>query len=239
MGGDLIKLKMKNEKLKNMEVYLWRIRKEILKVLLVFAGGFLLGVIFYQKILGIISSLFNFQQTSLILTSPSQVIGLILSVGFFTGILVSFPFFVFQSLKFFKPALTTKEYRLLISLLLPSLFLLFLGLIYGFYIMRMVILIYNNIPLGIKIKRFWNLEEFLSQAVFLSAAMGVLFQLPVVLTAGFKLGFLKKSQLVFKRRLIYAILFVLAILLPPTDPLSLAILVLPLIIMFEGSLLLS
>lgn len=225
--------------MENAEVYFWKIRKEILKILVIFVVGFLAGAVFYQKILSIVFSFFNFRQTSLVLTSPGQAISLILSVGFFSGILISFPFFVFRSLKFFKPALTTKEYRLLISLLLPSLFLLFLGLIYGFWIMRVVILIYNNIPLGIKIQRFWNLEEFLSQAVFLSAAMGILFQLPVMLVAGFRLGFLKKSQLIFKRRLVYVVLFVLAILLPPTDPLSLAILVLPIIIMFEGSLLLS
>lgn len=222
-----------------MEVYFLKIRRQILKTLFIFVFGSVFGMIFYQKILGIIFSFFNFRQTSLILTSPGQTVSLILSIGFFAGVLISFPFFIFYLLNFFKPALTSKEYQLLTSLIFPSFFLLLLGLIYGFYIMRVVILVYGSIPLGIKIQRLWNLEEFLSQMVFLSAAMGILFQLPIGISISLRLRWISKNKLASKRKIIYSLLLILAVLLPPTDPLSLAILVLPLIIMFEGALLLN
>ena len=231
---------MKKEKLlKTAEVYFLKIRSLLIQVFFVFFLGAILGMVFYQKIFQFLISCFNFQQTSLVLTSPSQVISLILSVGFLTGVLLSFPFFIFQFLNFIRPALTGKEYRLLSKLVLPSFFLLLLGLIYGIYVMRAVVFVYTTVPFGVKIQRFWELGEFLDQIVFLSAAMGLLFQLPIALSVMIRLGFISRQFLAQKRKYIYTILLILAVLLPPTDPLSLLILVLPLFIMFESALLLN
>ena len=132
-----------NEILKTGEFYFLKIRKELIKMALIFAVGFIFGVIFYQKILKIIFSVFNLGQTALVFTSPGEAISLILSVGFFSGVLISFPLLIYEFLKFIKPALTEKEYRLLNSLVLPGFFLLLLGLVYGFYIMRFVALFYR------------------------------------------------------------------------------------------------
>ena len=231
---------MKEEDLlKTAGYYFLKMRNRLLRVVFVFLLGAILGMIFYQKIFQFLVSRFNFQQTSLVLTSPSQAISLILSVGFLTGVLISFPFLIFQFLNFIRPALTVKEYQLLTRLVLPSFFLLLLGLVYGVYVMRIVVFVYTNVPFGIKIQRFWELGEFFSQIIFLSAAMGLLFQLPVVLSILLNLGLVKKEILAQKRKYIYGALVILAVFLPPTDPLSLLILVLPLFIMFESALLLS
>jgi len=230
---------MEEKFLKTAEFYFFKIRNRLLRVVFVFLLGAVLGMIFYQKIFQFLISCFNFQQTSLVLTSPSQAISLILSVGFLTGVLLAFPFLIFQFLNFIRPALTAKEYQLLKKLVLPSFFLLLLGLIYGIYVMRAVIFVYATVPFGIKIQRFWQLSDFLSQIVFLSAAMGLLFQLPVVLSVLLNLDIVKREVLAQKRKYIYGGLLILAVLLPPTDPLSLLILVLPLFIMFESALLLN
>jgi len=230
---------MGEEILKTAEFYFLKMRKRLLRVVFVFLLGAVLGTVFYQKIFQFLVSCFNFQQTSLVLTSPSQAISLILSVGFLTGVLIAFPFFIFQFLNFIRPALTAKEYQLLKKLVFPSFFLLLLGLIYGIYVMRVVVFVYTTVPFGVKIQRFWELGEFLGQIVFLSAAMGLLFQLPVALSVLLNLNIVKREVLAQKRKYIYAILLILAVLLPPTDPLSLLILVLPLFIMFESALLLN
>jgi len=230
---------MKEEDLLKTAGYFLKMRNRLLRVVFVFLLGAILGIIFYQKIFQFLVARFNFQQTSLVLTSPSQVFSLILSVGFLTGVLISFPFLIFQFLNFIRPALTNKEYRLLTRLVLPSLLLLLLGLIYGVYVMRIVVFVYANVPFGIKIQRFWELGDFFGQIIFLSATMGLLFQLPVVLSILLNLGLVKKEILAQKRKYIYGALVILAVFLPPTDPLSLLILVLPLFIMFESALLLS
>lgn len=231
---------MKEEEiLKTAELYFLKIRNRLLRVVFVFLLGAILGIVFYQKIFQFLTSLFNFQQTSLVLTSPSGAISLILSVGFLTGVLISFPFLIFQFLNFIRPALTAKEYQLLARLVLPSFFLLIFGLIYGVYVMRIVVFVYTSLPFGIKIQRFWELGDFFGQIIFLSATMGLLFQLPVILSILLNLGLIKKEILAQKRKYIYGALVILAVFLPPTDPLSLLILVLPLFIMFESALLLN
>jgi sec-independent protein translocase protein TatC len=215
------------------------IRRRLMAVILVFLLGNVFGMVFYQKILRLILSFFLFQETSLILTSPSQMISLILSLGFFTGIVVAFPYFIYQSFSFIRPALKSQEYHLLTNLLLPSIFLLILGFAFGFYTMRFVVLLYSGVSFGFKIKKFWDLSQFLSQMIFMASATGLLFQLPIVLSGIIRLGLVSKKAFVKKRSRIYALLLISAALLPPTDPLSLFILTLPLLLLFETTLFLN
>ncbi len=99
--------------------------------------------------------------------------------------------------------------------------------------MRFVVLFYSNVSLGIKVERLWDIEEFLSQMIFLAAAVGLLFQIPILMGILLRLNLIKKNFLYLKRKYVYALLLILAVLLPPTDPLSLLILTTPLVFLFE------
>ena len=69
--------------------------------------------------------------------------------------------------------------------------------------------------------------------------MGILFQIPVGILAATRLGIVTPRQLRKNRRYAILVIAVVAMLLPGTDPVTMLIAMLPLIVLFEGSILLA
>jgi sec-independent protein translocase protein TatC len=69
--------------------------------------------------------------------------------------------------------------------------------------------------------------------------MGLIFELPIAILAVTRLGILTPEQLGKNRRYAYVILAVVAMLLPGTDPVSMLLEMVPLLLLYEGSVLLA
>jgi sec-independent protein translocase protein TatC len=69
--------------------------------------------------------------------------------------------------------------------------------------------------------------------------MGLIFQLPIGILAVTRLGIITPDQLSQNRRYAYVILLIVAMLLPGTDPVTMLIEAVPLLVLFEASLLLA
>jgi sec-independent protein translocase protein TatC len=70
-------------------------------------------------------------------------------------------------------------------------------------------------------------------------AMGLLFQIPVGIVAVTRVGIVSTSQLAHNRRYAILVIAVLAMLLPGQDPITMSMMMLPMYVLFEGSILLS
>ena len=70
-------------------------------------------------------------------------------------------------------------------------------------------------------------------------SLGILFQLPVGILALTRLGVITPRQLRKNRRYAIVVIAVIAMLLPGTDPMTMLIAMIPLLVLFEGSILLA
>lgn len=219
--------------------YLMEVRKRLFFVASIFLISTTLGFIYYEKIITTSLGIFNLEGINIVFTSPFQFIELSINSGLLVGLVAIFPLMIIQVMAFLKPALKKSEYRLVISLLPLSIFLFIFGFTYGIFIMRYVLVIFYERSLALSIGNFLDVSRFLSQILVTSALMGLAFQFPVVLTILMRLRVITRQALSKQRMIAYSSSVIFAAFLPPTDLLSLALLTVPLVILFETTLLLN
>lgn len=204
-----------------------------------FAVGAVVGMAFYKQILSFVMGLFEFNDINVVLTSPYQFIDLSINSGFFIGLIFSFPAFLFYFLRFVKPALKREEFSHLAKML-PFSFVLFVaGFCFGVWVLQFVVDMFSNVSVGLDVGSIWDLSGFINQVIITGMSMALLFQMPVVITSLLKLNILSYHQISSKRKETYAGLFLFAAILPPTDLVSLAVLALVPLFLFEFTLLLN
>jgi len=219
--------------------FLKEIQGKLIRILAVFLIGMVVGFIFYQKILSFLMSLFRLEGVNLVLTSPYQFIDLAVHTGLITGFIFALPVFLFYFIRFIKPALQPKEYQLVIKMLPFSIILFIAGFSFGVWVTQYVINIFSRTTSEFSIDNIWDLSKFFSQILITGISLAMVFQLPIVLTGMLRLKLVKHQAVVAKRRYVYAALLLFAAVLPPTDVLSLLLLTMIPLFLFEFTLLLN
>jgi sec-independent protein translocase protein TatC len=162
-----------------------------------------------------------------------------LKVAGYAAFLISLPLILFQLYAFVLPAFSPRERQVALPAMLGIPVLFITGVVFGYY---------TVVPSAIKFLQNFNTDAFdvLVQAqpyykfvILLLAAMGLLFQIPVGLVAVTRVGIVSTSQLAHNRRYAILVIAVLAMLLPGQDPVTMTMLMVPMYVLFEGSILLS
>lgn len=217
--------------------YINDVLKRLGIVIICFAVSFGAGIAFSGPILKRALPLFSFESVDLNTTSPFQLFDLALNIGFIAALVVCIPIILYQIYSFIKNALHRNERRIFFLMIPLGLVLFAIGFVYGFMIMYSTIQLMANINTNLGIKNIWDISTFLSKIVSTSALLGLLFEFPIVLNLLIKTGLMELKYLKDKRRHAVLIMFVIASLLPPTDGISLLLMVLPLIVMYECTIL--
>jgi len=219
--------------------YLLEIRKRLLFIAAIFVFGTTIGLIYYEKIIRVLLKLFNFEGVNIVFTSPFQYIGLAINSGLIVGLLIVFPLIISQLLSFLRPALKSKEYKLTASLIPFATLLFLIGFSYGIFIMRYVVLIFYERSQDFDIGNFLDISTLLAQTMITSVMLGIAFEFPIVLTVLMRIKVIKYKMLTDQRIWAYSASIIFAAFLPPTDLFSLVLLTLPLVVLFEFTLLLN
>ncbi|MCX6703566.1 MAG: twin-arginine translocase subunit TatC [Candidatus Zambryskibacteria bacterium] len=202
---------------------------------LVFVGGFFSSAFVLKHFV----AFFNIKDVLIATTSPFQFADLAVDIGFFFAIIVTLPLIIFHLYSFLKPALTSRE-KIWFTLSIPLSLLLFIcGFIYGFFILYYSFQLLAELNQGLGIKNIWDIGTFLSQIFITSSLLGLVFQFPLILTIAIKLHFIDSNFLKEKRRVAFFIIFIIVSLLPPTDGLSLIAMALPLVVLYEATILIN
>jgi len=165
-----------------------------------------------------------------------------IKVAFFGGAFVAFPIIANQLWMFVAPGLYRSEKRALLPFLLatPVLFLLGAALAYYFvfpFAWRFFASFQSNTGGGgVPIELLPRVSEYLDLVMKLIFAFGITFELPVLLTLLAKVGIVSSKGLKRFRRYAYVGMFVVAAILAPPDVITQTGLALPLIALYEISI---
>jgi sec-independent protein translocase protein TatC len=157
----------------------------------------------------------------------------------YAALIISMPVILYQAYAYLLPALTTRERRYLVPFLIlaPGLFI--AGVVFGYFVVlpaaTKFLLNFNDTQFNIQVRA----RDYYSFFTLTLGVMGLIFELPIAILAVTRLGIITPEQLSKNRRYAYVILAVVAMLLPGTDPISMLLELVPLILLYEGSVLLA
>ena len=178
----------------------------------------------------------------LIFTALHETFITYLKVAFFTAMFISSPILLTQIWKFIAPGLYQNEKRALLPYLIatPTLFLLG-GMLVYYLIMPLAIKFFLSFEStaqisGLPIQLEAKVNEYMSLIMRLIFAFGISFQLPVLLSLLARVGFVDSEYLKKKRKYVVVIIFAVAAILTPPDPITQIGLGIPLLILYELSI---
>ena len=149
---------------------------------------------------------------------------------------MTLPFLLYQAYAFVLPALSPREKKVILPFMLMAPFLFIAGVVFAYFVVvpaaTEFLLNFNDDQFNIEIRA----REYYSFFALTEIAVGLLFQIPIGILAVTRLGIVTPQQIAANRRYAILIIAVLAMLLPGTDPITMIISMVPLVILFEGSL---
>ena len=161
--------------------------------------------------------------------------------SFIMGLIVAFPYIVWELWRFIKPGLYPREKKSSRGAVASISFLFFSGVLFGYYIMSPVMISFlANYQISDMIVNEFDITSYVGTIVGVVFGSGVLFQLPVVIFFLTKIGIVTPEYLrKYRKHAIVIILIVGAIVTPTADPLSQGLISVPLYLLYEISILIS
>src|SRR5919109_1381216 len=161
------------------------------------------------------------------------------TISAYAALGISLPVILYQAYAFVLPALTNRERRVVVPFLILVPILFVAGVVFGYFVVLPAatefLLNFNENQFNIEIRA----RDYYSFFTLTLGVMGLIFQMPIGILAITRLGIVTPEQLGHNRRYAYVVLVIVAMLLPGTDPITMLIEAVPLIVLFEGSLLLA
>ena len=229
--------------------HLTELRRRLISSLIFLAVLFIICYIFSDHIYGFLVEPYanavkdDNVERRLIFTALQETFLTYLKVSFFAAFFATSPFILIQIWKFIAPGLYKHEKKAIMPYLVltPILFLLG-GMLVYYLIMPLAIKFFlsfesvglsTNLPIQLEAK----VNEYLSLVMKLIFAFGLIFQLPIVLSLLARVGFIDAKFLKERRKYVVVIIFAAAAILTPPDPITQIGLAVPLLLLYELSIL--
>jgi sec-independent protein translocase protein TatC len=162
-----------------------------------------------------------------------------LTVAAYGAIVISLPIVLYQLGAYVLPAFSDAERRVVLPILLLVPVLFAAGVAFGYFVVMPAavhfLLGFNDSQFNVQVRA----RDYYGFFGMTMLASGIVFELPLAIVAVTRLGIVKVSQLTANRRYAYLVIAIVAAALPGVDPISMLIEMVPLLVLYELSILLA
>ncbi len=219
--------------------HLDELRSRLIVCIAVFAAA--LALCFWQNhlLLEIASGPLPDDHDQLITFGVTEPFTTTLTVSVYGAAVLSLPFVLYQLYAYVLPAFSAAERRVVLPILLmfPVLFL--AGIAFAYFVVMPAavnfLLSFNDSQFNIQVRA----RDYYSFFAMTEIGCGLIFQMPLAILAVTRLGIVRVEQLSENRRYAYLVIAILAAALPGVDPVTMLIEMVPLLVLYELSILLA
>lgn len=166
---------------------------------------------------------------------PTETFMLSMKLSFFAGIILGFPLLLMFVLQFVLPGLHSHEKKVMWPAMAVGFGLFLGGVLFAYYgVLPRALMFFYEWSGSLGVSNDWRIGEYISFATTFTLLFGLSFELPVVVMVFVKLGLLSYETMSNTRSYAILAIFVTAAVLTPTpDILTLLLMALPMIILYE------
>jgi sec-independent protein translocase protein TatC len=247
--------------LQHLEELRWHIVRSVAAIVIMATTAFIFKNILFNKIIlaprnpefftnRILCKLGDILNTTLLCinTKPFNLININMSGQFSThvtvsviaGIILAFPFIIWEFWKFFRPALLSKEKQYAGGSVLAASILFFVGVLFGYYLIVPFSLSFlGSYEVSSEIVNQINIMSYIKTVAQIALASGLIFELPIVAFFLTKIGLITPAFMKTYRKHAIVVIFIIGAIITPPDVISQTLVSVPLIFLYEFSILIS
>ena len=158
----------------------------------------------------------------------------------YAGIIVAFPYILYEFLRFISPGLKEKERKSSRGFIVIASILFFLGVLFGYYLITpLSINFLGNYQVSKEVFNDFDLDSYISLVRTSVLACGIVFELPIIMYILTKIGLVTPEILRKYRKFALIIVLILSAVITPPDIVSQIIVAIPILILYEVSIYIS
>jgi len=195
-----------------------------------------IALFFYNPLVAFVTSTAREMGVRLQILNPLDSIGIIFRVSFTVGTAMSLPVIIYHIIAFMAPGLYPHEKRNIL-LTLPGIIVLFaIGAAFAFFVLLPVAVGFLSTIFTGVFEQDWAADRYLNFVTRLVFWIGVSFEMPLVIAVLARMGLVSGPALLRVWRQAFVVIAIVAAAITPTvDPVNMAIVMVPLIALFFGS----
>ncbi len=156
------------------------------------------------------------------------------------GALLSFPYILWEIWRFVQPALLKNEKKYSRGGLVTSTLLFLIGVVFSYFmIVPIMVNFLGNYSVSSDVVNTITLKSYISTIVSMTLAVGLVFELPILVYFLTRIGIITPQFLKSNRKYMVIILLTVAAIITPPDVFSQMLVFIPLEILYEASILVS
>ncbi len=227
---------------KNMTLsgHLRELRNRVVVCLVCLIVTFLAGLHFAPDIIDFLTDMGKGFGYTYVYLAPQELLMQYFSVAFLAGVCVTLPLILYQIWAFVQPGLKKNENILFLSAMVSGLLCFVLGIFFAYKVMLPFMLYFLiDISKDSGITASISVQNYMSFLLTIFVIFGIVFELPVVSVLLTQMGLLKITWLKTGRRFVIVLIFFVAAVITPPDIVSQIMVAIPMIGLYELSILIS
>ncbi|HZD84212.1 MAG TPA: twin-arginine translocase subunit TatC [Candidatus Angelobacter sp.] len=153
------------------------------------------------------------------------------------GIILSFPYIMYEFWRFIKPGLSKKEKSFFLKIFITTSLLFLFGILFGYFVLSpMTIQFAYVFKVSPILKNVFDLSDYVNTIIQSTLSMGLTFLLPIFVYFFTKIGLINQNFLRTYRKHAFLVILIISAALTPGDALNMFLAAIPILLLYELSI---